>query len=480
MAGLRRWVGVLACLSVVVVALAGREEGPAKKGAEGIWEGSLKVGKTDLRLVVRVSTKKDGKLAATFDSPDQGARGIAFDSIAFEGGKLKLEFKLGKATFEGKANKEVSAIEGEWKQGGQTFPLTLKRVAKATELARPQHPKKPYPYREEEVTFKNKKAGLDFTGTLTLPRGKGPFPAVVLITGSGPQDRDETILGHKPFLVLADHLTRKGIAVLRVDDRGVGGSGGSTMQSTTADFVGDALSGVTFLKGHKEINARQIGLVGHSEGGIVAPLAAAQSPDVAFIVLLAGTGVPGEEILYQQGQAILKASGATASQLAAQRTFQELMVKVVKEEKDKEKAKKLFERRLADKLAKLPEAEKKELEKLAEVGKGQFGLVMTPWFAHFLTCDPRVALGKVRVPVLALGGEKDTQVPPKENLKAIKEALEKGGNKNFTVKELPGLNHLFQTCKTGSPTEYAKIEETFAPSALKEVSDWILKQTKKD
>jgi pimeloyl-ACP methyl ester carboxylesterase len=470
---------LLLCVAAAA-ALAGsaQDKAPANKGIAGIWQGTLKLGAVELRVVIKVPEKKTGKMAGTLDSPDQGAKDIPVDTVELTDGKVKVVVKAVNATFEGKANKDLTEIVGEWKQGPGKLPLTLKRVAKAVVVNRPQHPKKPYPYREEEVKFKNEKAGIEFTGTLTLPRGDGPFPAVFLITGSGPQDRDETIFAHKPFLVLADHLTRHGIAVLRADDRGVGGSGGDTMKSTTADFAGDALAAVAFLKGRKEINSKQIGLIGHSEGGIVAPLAATRSPDVAFIVLLAGTGLNGEEILYLQGQAVLKSMGASEKMLARQRSSQEMIFKIVKEEKDNDKAKERIVKAAKEILAKLLPEEKKEVEKFEQ--PGQLDMVVTPWFRYFLTYDPRPVLRKVRVPVLAVCGEKDVQVPPKENLKAIHEALEAGGNKDHTEKELKGLNHLFQTCKTGAVTEYGQIEETFAPAALKEVSDWIVKRTKKE
>ena len=474
---------VLLCvliLGITAVATRGRDATPAKpaeKGVEGIWQGTLKVGAVSLRLAFHISMK-DGKRIGTFDSIDQNAKGLPIDEVKFTDGQLTLEMKKYQIAFTGKMKPDGSAIEGEFAQAGMKFPMTLQRSKKVVELVRPQHPKKPYPYKEEEVTFENKKGGVKLAGALTLPPRGGPFPAVVLITGSGPQDRDETLFGHKPFLVLADHLTRKGIAVLRVDDRGVGGSTGSTSESTTADFTGDVLAAVDFLKGRKEIDAKQIGLMGHSEGGIIAPLAASQSRDVAFIILLAGTGLPGEEILYLQGQAILKASGATEKEREDQRTVQGIFFRALKEEKDNDKAKKLIRERLAEWAAKQPPEAKKDVEKGKAAIEGQMKMAMTPWFRYFVTLDPRPALRKVRVPVLALVGEKDLQVPPKENLKAIAAALKEGGNTDFTTKELPGLNHLFQTCKTGNVSEYGTIEETFAPAALKEISDWIAKRVK--
>jgi len=344
-------------------------------------------------------------------------------------------------------------------------------TAKGVALNRPQEPKKPYPYDEEEVGYENKRDGVKLAGTLTFPRGKGPFPAVILITGSGPQDRNESLLGHKPFLVLADYLTRQGIAVLRVDDRGVGGSTGSVPNSTTENFAADVTAGIEFLKTRKEIDPKQIGLIGHSEGGLVASMVAAENGDVAFIVLMAGAGLTGEEILYMQGAMMMKANGANADQLAKQRATQKSMFKILKEEKDPAAA----EKRLREELSKsLTEEEKKKSEQTIAV---HIKLANTPWFRYYLTLDPRPALRKVRCPVLALNGENDLQVSANENLREIEAALKAGGNNDVTIARLPKLNHLFQTSETGSPNEYIKIEETIAPVALSAIGDWILKRT---
>jgi pimeloyl-ACP methyl ester carboxylesterase len=462
--------------------IAGLFFGPAKKsaptGAEEIYEGTLKVGATEIRIVFHLFKQKDGSYQATMDSPDQGAKGIVLDEASVKDDQVQLEFKSAKIVYEGKRSKDGQEIAGTFKQAGQSFPLTLKRVAKARESRRPQTPQPPFPYEVIEVTYKNNTDAISLAGTLTVPRSKGPFPVVLLITGSGPQDRDETILGHKPFLVLADHLTRHGIAVLRVDDRGVGGSTGSTKDSTSADFANDVLAGVEFLKGRKEINPSQIGLMGHSEGGIIAPLVASRSRDIAFIIMLAGTGVPGEEILYNQAAAILKLAGAGAKQLARQKTLQERIFAVVREEKDNTAAEKKVRAAFDELSSKVDKADKQEILEALPMLEGQIQMVLTPWFRHFLAYDPRPALRKVTCPVLALNGEKDVQVDPKLNLPAIEAALKEASNKDFTVKELPGLNHLFQTCKTGGVSEYAGIEETFAPAALELITTWITQRTK--
>ena len=320
---------------------------------------------------------------------------------------------------------------------------------------RPQEPTPPYPYQEEQVTFVNAKAGITFAGTLTLPASPTASPAVVLITGSGAQDRDETIAGHKPFLVLADALTRRGIAVLRVDDRGVGGSGGTMATATSEDFVDDALAAVAYLRGRKDIDAKRIGLVGHSEGGLIAPIAATRSKDIAFIVLMAGPGITGDQILFLQGAAIMRANGASEAAISRNREVQQRLFDVIRTEKDDAAAK----------------------EKIKSIAPGQ-ERVATPWFRYFLSYDPVPVLQKVTCPVLAINGEKDLQVPYRENLDAIGKALRAGGNTDVTTLSMPNLNHLFQTSQTGAPSEYAKISETFAPAALDAISDWILKRVK--
>ncbi len=452
------------------------------KGAEGTWVGTLKVGAIELRLVVRIAKDGKGALQGTMDSVDQGAKGIPIETISVKDRKVDLELKKIGGKFSGELSKDDTEIKGEWSQGGGSLPLTLKRSKDGIVLNRPQEPKKPYPYAEEEVSVENAKAGVKLAGTLTLPKGKGPFPAAILISGSGPQNRDEELLGHKPFLVIADYLTRRGIAVLRVDDRGVGKSTGDFGKATSEDFASDALACVGYLKTRRDVKAGQIGLIGHSEGGLIAPSVAVQSSDVAFIVLLAGPGVPGDEILYLQGQAILKAAKVPEEVLARQRRVQEGMFAIVKAlakaEKDVTAAEKKLRKFLEGETARLPEPERKEAEKQKAGMDGQIRQVLSPWFRHFLSYDPRPTLAKVKCPVLALTGELDLQVTPKENLPAIEKALKDAENTDVTVKELPKLNHLFQTCETGSPAEYGKIEETFSPRALALVGDWILARAK--
>jgi len=450
-----------------------------EKNIEGIWQGTLKVQGIELRIIFKIKKDKDESLSATMDSPDQGAENIPMDTVKLEGSNLFMELKKAGGVYEGSISEDGKKIEGTWKQGGLDFPLVLEHTDKVAELKRPQEPKKPFPYKEEEVAYKNEKHEIKLAGTLTLPQGEGPFPAVLLISGSGAQDRNEELLGHKPFLLLSDYLTRRNISVLRVDDRGVGGSTGNLSESTSINLAEDVLSGVRFLKTRKEIDPERIGLIGHSEGGIIAPIVASKSEDIAFIILMAGTGLTGEEILYLQGELIARANGATEEEIQEARLRQELIFNVLKKEKDNDSAEKALRKLYEEDIAGMDEEEKKDAEVSDEVFKASLKKILNPWFRFFLTFDPKTALNKVKCPVLAIIGEKDLQVPPEQNLKEIEKALKQGGNGDYTVKELPGLNHLFQTADTGAPGEYGKIEETISPSALKLIGDWLLKHVKK-
>jgi len=447
-------------------------------GLVGTWEGKLKVGATDLRIGLKVESRQDGTKVAGFSSPDQGANFLPITAIALDGKAVTAESRAIGAKFAGTLDAAKGEIVGTWTQGGTPFPLTFKKADKVSEPRRTQVPKPPFPYRSEDVAYPNRAAGISLAGTLTVPEGKGPFPAALMITGSGAQDRDETLLGHKPFLVIADALSRRGIAALRVDDRGVGKSTGSQESATSADFAGDVEAGVAYLKSRPEVDPKAIGLIGHSEGGLIAPMVAARSDDVGYIVLLAGTGIDGAEILRMQGQLILKAAGASEAALKAQARLLDDIVAVLRAEADEKAIAVKLEGLAKSAVALIPEAERKTLGDVAEtMVKAQLERVNTPWFRYFLAYDPKANLAKVRCPVLAINGGNDLQVPPKENLAAIEAALKAGGNARVTIRELPGLNHLFQKSKTGSPAEYATIEETIDPSVLTLLADWIAATT---
>jgi hypothetical protein len=350
----------------------------------------------------------------------------------------------------------------------------MKRVDKIPELNRPQTPRKPYPYREEDVLYKNSSADVSIAGTLTIPKGKGPFPAVLLIAGSGPSDRDESALGHKPFLVLADHLTRQGIAVLRADKRGIGKTTGTFSGSGIKEFVSDALAGVEYLKSRVEVDPKRIGLIGHSEGGNVAPMVAVQGRDVSYIVLLAAPGMSAYDILVLQDGTEAKAAGSTDERVELVRGFSRRFYHIVLRAKDTAE----IERETNALYATLTDAEKEAIGWPNLRGTLSLSWALAPGSREALTFDIRPTLRQVHCPVLALNGGKDCQVPPKENLGGIERELKAGGNTDYTLLELPGLNHLFQTCGTGATTEYVQIEETMSSLVLQTISGWIIAQTR--
>jgi pimeloyl-ACP methyl ester carboxylesterase len=476
----RLWWGIKLAL-LLVCGFSGVALGAAPEDIVGTWQGQLEVGAVKLRILFNISVAPDGKLSSTLDSPDQGANGIPVDVTTFDGSELRIEVHRIQGTFEGTLKADEKVIEGAWTQG-RSLPLTL-RPGQRVAWKRPQEPQKPYPYVEEEVAYDSLKTGPRFAGTLTKPQGNGRFPAVLLITGSGPQNRDEELVGHKPFLVIADDLTRRGIAVLRVDDRGVGGTTGDMKTATSSDFVEDVLAGVAFLKSRADVDPRRIGLVGHSEGGLIAPMAAVRSPDVAFIVMIAGPGMRGRELLAKQATLIAAANGASPAMVTNSNALMEQMLDVVLSEPDNAAAavkmsalwaKAQEEAALSTTFSSVEKAAIKAAD--AQM-KQQLAALTTPWMRNFLAYDPQPVLRQVRVPVLALTGSLDLQVPAKENLRAIGEALSAGGNKDHTEIELPGLNHLLQTAKTGSPVEYAVIEETMSPKALSTMGEWIVART---
>ena len=437
----------------------------------GQWNGILKVSGIQLRIVFNI-TKTDTGYISTMDSPDQGATGIPVTSTTFENAILNLIVSNAGIEYQGEFKED--SIVGTFKQRGKSLALNLKKdfIAKPV-LVRPQEPVKPYPYYSEEVIFRNEKANIKLAGTLTLPEKEGNFPVVVLITGSGAQNRDEELMGHKPFLVLSDYLTRNGIGVLRYDDRGTAQSEGDFKNATSLDFASDVEAAIAYLKTRKEINKKKIGLIGHSEGGIIAPMAASKSKDVNFIVLLAGTGIQGNQLLLLQQELIGKASGVSESDLQKSREINSAAFNIVIKSTNTETLKADLTSFLTQKLRESPDNQMPEGMSESDFIKAQVDQITSPWMQYFIKYDPAPTLEKVKCRVLALNGEKDLQVPPRQNLPAIKAALIKGGNNKVTTIELPNLNHLFQECKTGSPGEYAQIEQTFSPIALEEITRWI-------
>jgi pimeloyl-ACP methyl ester carboxylesterase len=465
---------VRAAAALGVLLLAVSPAGASGAGIEGDWSGTLSFSGVDLRIIFHITSGGDGSLSATMDSPDQGAAGIPVTSVSFDGDSLFMEVAVAQAGYYGRYDPDSLFFDGEWRQAGFTLPLRLVNRGEIEPPARPQEPERPFPYIEEEVEFENGDAGISLAGTLTLPGGDGPFPAVVLITGSGPQDRDESLLGHKPFLVLSDHLTRRGIAVLRYDDRGTGMSKGDHGAATTADFAGDARAALDYLRTRDGIDRSRAGLVGHSEGGIIAAIVAAGSDDVAFVVMLAGPGLKGSEVLLDQNLALLELQGASKETIAARREQLETEYSYLAGDLGAEAT---SERIVG---ASLPFLERYSAEEREQFGFSEEGVrrraevLTSTWFRYFMEFDPATALREVKCPVLAMVGDRDIQVDAGMNLPAIEKALREGGNDKFRIVEMPGLNHLFQNCETGNPMEYSRIEETVSPEALELVGGWIL------
>ncbi|AFK01921.1 alpha/beta hydrolase fold containing protein [Emticicia oligotrophica DSM 17448] len=441
----------------------------------GSWNGTLKVGTVQLRLVVNIS-KTGNAYNSTLDSPDQGAKGIAVTKTTFENAKLKFEIPVAQIEYVGDFKNDK--FFGTFKQSGKEFPLELSKGGiSVAAVKRPQEPQKPFPYYSEEITFENPKAQITLAGTLTLPQKEGVFPAVILISGSGPQNRDEELLGHKPFLVISDYLTRHGIAVLRFDDRGVGQSKGVFKTATSADHASDVASAVAYLKTRKEIN--QIGLMGHSEGGLIAPMVAANNNQVSFIVLLAGTGISGDKLLLMQQELISRANGVSEPEIALSKKINEGAFKIIVQSNDDEQLKKDLATYIGKMVNENPEINPKGVKEEDFIAQ-QVKSAMSPWpwMQYFLKYDPVENLKLVKCPILAVNGEKDLQVPAKENLSAIENIVKKAGNKDVTTKAYPNLNHLFQECKTGSPAEYSTIEQTFSPLVMEDFTKWIKIKTK--
>jgi pimeloyl-ACP methyl ester carboxylesterase len=446
------------------------------KDIVGSWTGKLTEGGTELSMVFSFTMTEADTLKATLDVPAQGAVNLPLGRVTFADDTLTVDAPMIKGQYRGVFSGD-STLTGTWMQLGRQYALDLKRNAAPIKYNRPQEPVPPYPYKEEEVTFRNEVENFDLAGTLTLPDGAGPFPAVVMITGSGQEDRNETVFAHKPFLVIADYLTRNGIAVLRYDDRGFGESKGNAANATSLSFADDAAAAVAYLLRRPEINPKKIGLAGHSEGGLIAPIVASKNNNIAFIVSLAGLGVSGYDILSKQTRDILAASGKSAKEIEEAWSTNSNLFKIVMTQPDQRKAAKeameWFSKDL-DSKGLTPDERKEQMAGFAQ-GIGQ---VNNPWMRYFLSTDPAAFWKEVKCPVLALNGDKDLQVNYELNLPAIKAAIISGGNKKVKTVVLPGHNHLFQHCTTGAVEEYTTIEETFSPEALAIITSWIKKTMK--
>ncbi|MES2808372.1 MAG: alpha/beta fold hydrolase [Bacteroidota bacterium] len=447
--------------------------------AKTTWEGNLNNIKIILRVFEDTITKEK---KAEFDVPQQGAKGLKVSKLIITNDSVAADAAVMASTYKAAFNTDKTTITGVWNQRGGNYPLTFKRIANvidkpATVFIRPQMPKGPFPYLEEKVIYHNADKSIQYGATLTLPKLIKPATAVILITGSGQEDRDETLFGHKLFWVIADHLSRNGIAVLRVDDRGVGETTGDVKNATSVDFAKDVLVGVNYLKTHAGINPKNIGLIGHSEGGMIAPIAAVASKDIAFIVSLAGVGIPGAEISKRQQADAYKKLAFTNEELTQLKALGIQMTELANEKLSEDETKPRFRQLMKNWMDKQPES---FLQKAGFSGPNagrtisqMASMFFSPWAQYFINYDPATTLGKLTIPVLALNGDKDVQVRADENLAGFTKLLTQAGNKNFKTISLPGLNHFLQHAETGEVAEYEKIEETISPEALDIITKWI-------
>ena len=411
-----------------------------------------------MEMAFNIKAAENG-YSATLDVPAQGAFDVPVDKTVFQDNHLQMTLSAMGANYSGTLKGET--VEGEFTQHGMAFPLNLAKGEKEAPKARPQDPQPPFNYRAEEVTFINKKEGNTLAGTLTIPEGDGPFPALVLVSGSGQQNRDEELMNHRPFWVIADYLSRRGVAVLRYDDRGMGGSTGEVLNATSMDFSYDAEAAFDFLRNRKEINASQVGILGHSEGGIINFMVAERRPEVVFLVSLAGPAVNGIEVLKEQQAAILRAQGMTEEMVKFSGNANAQMFDIIEASNDREEADTLLRQLL------------KGWGYNEELTEQTVGQMASPWMYFFLKYDPTEAIVKTNCPALLLNGSKDLQVLASQNLPAYEKIIAEHGKTNLTLREMPDLNHLFQHCKTGSPTEYVEIEETISPEVLEAIVEFV-------
>jgi hypothetical protein len=446
---------------------------PKTEDIVGLWKGKLQGTPVEFSLDISIN---ENNQAVAYLSPNGGISKVKVSNLVNKKAKLSFEVPAEGVKYSGNLNKKDIGIEGVFSQGNREFTLNFSKAEKSKQvkLNRPQHPVKPYLYNAEDVVFDNEKANIKLAGTLTTPKGKGPYPAVVLISGSGPQDRDQTFMGHKTFLVLADHLTKSGIAVLRFDDRGFAKSTGDFSSATSLDFASDVQAAVEFLGNHPRIDASNIGLIGHSEGGLIAPIVASQSDDIAFIALMAGPGISGNDIAIDQIKTILSVNGLSeAAAEAGSNITRQLNEAIIKSQNSVD-----FENLLTQTYAKawslLSKSVQAELKQVGggSISKGRINMLSSAWNQYFLTHQPERYLSKLSIPVMAIHGNKDKQMIATVNLKAIEAALDPSP-KNLVI-EMDGLNHLFQTSNSGLMSEYSKISETIAPQVLKTIKNWIL------
>ncbi len=435
----------------------------------GTWEGTLQAGMA-LRLVLHIRVDGD-TLSGTVDSPDQGANGIPVNDLRFEDDKLSFSIKAIRATY--RATLKNETLVGRWRQGGSGLKLDLNRVDTPTTVHRPQTPEPPFPYARTPVSFSGRDGAANLAGTLTVPDGDGPFTAVILVSGSGPQDRDSTIFGHKPFAVIADYFARRGVVVLRFDDRGVGASTGDRSAATIEDFAEDVHGAIALLAARADI--KQIGILGHSEGALVADRTAAETERIDWIIRLAGPAVSGRAVLIAQSAALYRTGGGDEalleSLLMLNKTLYDMAASDLSTAALRSQAVSFLERARDDMAPKTRAA-----LGLPDDVTQTVGAISTPWFRHFLRHDPKHHLAQLRVPVLALFGGKDVQVLAQQSEPVTRQLLMHAMS---STRVYANLNHLFQNAPTGSPSEYGALEETLDPAVLEDLINWIQARTAK-
>lgn len=463
-------------LSIILLSFFALANFSLAYGQEGYWRGGLLMPNGKMLPIGLGISQNNGQWSAYLDSPEQNVYDMAWDSVRINGEeiflRLQAEGTKGNAVLTGKWNADLNVIDALWIQG-MTLNVHFMKGEPYRVKPKMQTPAPPFAYKIEEVKIENPAAKVSLAGTLTLPEKGKNFPAIILVSGSGPQDRDCDIFGHKLFWVMADYLTKRGFAVLRLDDRGFGKSTGDFATSTTADFATDIAAAFDFLQKDARLDKKKIGLLGHSEGGIIAPMLAAKNKKIAFVVLMAAPAVPITELMVQQNKRIAELDGMSAETLDENLKILANIYSQINAPQNKNKT--------ADEIFALIEKDiKNNSPELAEKIKTQLAFFLeNKWFSYFLKIDPQSYLTQLTCPTLALQGGKDVQVTPDDNLPAMQTHLEKAKNKNFSCQLFPELNHLFQTADTGSPEEYAKSEETIAPEVLKVIGDWLEKVSSK-
>ena len=477
-----RFIALTLALTILtLLGIAPATAQPAEK-LEQQWVGRFEMNGASLTFNVGLTPDENGELAGVISIPFQNVENLALGEAVFASRQVRLVVPPPTdAVFEGRLSPDGKVVKGTMTQGENEFPFTLERVVAlgdSGEVLRPQTPKGDLPYTTRGLTIQIDDAGVALGGTLTIPEGDGPFPCAVLLTGSGPQDRDESMFGHKPFAVIADALARAGVATLRCDDRGVGSSTGDLIQTTDSELARDAKAMVAYLQGQAEIDSGNIGIIGHSEGGVVGAIAASNNSDVSFLALLASAGMPGHELVTEQSQRILGAIGMPASQIQEAVIATQAAHRIVMGRADETDVQWELRARIAEAyLAMYPPEQRSQVPDVGEQVAAQVQQLLTPWFRHYLAYNPATAYQQVQCPTLAIGGTLDLQIDAEVNMAMIEQALKSGGNEDVTIVVLERLNHMLQPANTGLPAEYGVIETTIDPKALETLTAWVVEQT---